>query len=270
MKTERLRAGLFRRGFSLSIDVLLVCIPFQILTAILFATTAGQVQFNHGLTYTRCFNVTSLPGDLKPAPPANANTAQVCKTSFFGAEIARQLTVARVTQSGNTTSSVAQTYVLDAHNKTISGWTLDWPAFVALIAYLIWAPLRDGGTIGQRTTKIVLVDESLKTTSPPSLQRVGVRTLVLFGPFVAALLGESLLGHLGSESADQIVSTGFWVWLVALAAPVTLFYLVCAVQIARKRDPLWDRAARTAMLVKAAVTSDADSTNAAIAHPPPQ
>lgn len=268
MKTERIRAGLFRRGFSLFIDIVVVSIPFQILTAILFATTAGQVQFNHGLTYTRCFNVTNLPADLKPAPPANANTAQACKISFFGAEIARQLTVARVSQSGNTTSGVAQTYMLDAHNKTINGWTLDWPAFIALIAYLIWAPLRDGGTIGDRTTKIVLVDDSPNTTSPPSPQQMGVRTLVQFGPFAVAVLGESLLVSMSGNSANQIASIGFWIWLAALAAPVTLFYLVCVVQIALKRDPLWDRAARTAMLVKAAAASDADSTKAAIASPP--
>lgn len=196
MKAERARAGVLRRGFSFFVDGILVFIPFQALAAILFVLTAGSVQFSHGITYTSCAKVASLPNDLKPAPPAHANAANVCKTYFFGAETARQLMISSVTKDGSTTSTVSQTYMIDRNDKVIDGWSLDWPAWIALFAYVFWARLRKGGTIGDRSNKIILVDDSLKTTSPPNIRQMTIRTLVLVGPMAAAMLGVALLSHL--------------------------------------------------------------------------
>lgn len=252
MKTERNRAGLFRRGFPLFVDATVVFVPFQIVAAILFAITAGQVQFNHGVTFTSCYKATGVPADLKPAPPENANAARVCKTTFFGAEIARHLTVSRITKTDSTTTSVGQTYMLDAHDKPIDGWSLDWPAWLALLAYLFTMRLRRGGTLGDRTNKIILVDDSLKTMSPPGVRQMAVRTLVQIGPMAAAVLATLMLAYLDNDSAEQLTAAGHWIWLIAFAAPVVLFYLVSGIQIALKRDPPWDRVARTAMLVRAA------------------
>ncbi len=252
MKAERARAGVLRRGFSFFVDGILVFIPFQALAAILFVLTAGSVQFSHGITYTSCAKATGLPNDLKPAPPAHANAANVCKTYFFSAETARQLTISHVTKDGNTQPTVSQTYMVSRNDKVIDGWSLDWPAWIALFAYLFWARLREDGTIGDRANKIILVDDSLKTMSPPNVRQMTIRTLVLLGPMVAAMLGAAFLFYLDGHSADQLASTGDWIWLIALAAPVLIFYLMCSVQIALKRDPVWDRMARTAMLVKVA------------------
>ena len=52
MKAERTRAGCWRRLLSLLLDSALVYIPFQIIALVLFALTAGMVQFTSGLSAT--------------------------------------------------------------------------------------------------------------------------------------------------------------------------------------------------------------------------
>jgi len=249
MKAERARAGLLRRGFSFFVDGILVFIPFQALAAILFVLTAGAVQFDRGVTFTQCVKATNLPADLKPAPPADANSAQICKTFFFGLETARQLTIVRVTKDGKETSTESRNYILNRNDKVIDGWSLDGPAWVALLAYLIWGKLRKGGTIGDRTNKIVLVDDSLKTTSPPNIQQIAIRYLALLGPMLLATLAITVVSRLPGALETRITAQD-WVWLFAFAIPALLYYLVCGVQIMLKRDPVWDRVARTAVIVK--------------------
>lgn len=249
MKAERLRAGFWRRSFSLFIDAILVFLPFQIIAAILFALTAGHVQFTAGGFDTSiCYKVTGIPSDLKPPPPANFNVAQVCKKSLFGAETARLLTLARVTKEGSVTYTISETYSLGTNNEQIDAWSLDWPAYLVLLAYLIAFKLREGGTLGDRATKISVVDDSLKTSLPPPLKQMAMRYAAILGPFaVTAAIILALAKTIGT-TAEDMARYHYLAAALALMTPALAYYFICLVQIVRKSDPYWDRWAMTAVL----------------------
>jgi uncharacterized RDD family membrane protein YckC len=253
MKTERLRAGFWRRTFSFFLDGIIVFLPFQIVAAILFALTAGLVQFTAGgINTSVCYKATGIPGDLKPPPPANPNAARVCKTSLFGAETARLLTVARVTKEGSVTYTVSETYYLDSNNKQIDAWSLNWPAYLALLAYLIALKLRKSGTLGDRAAKISVVDDSLKTSLPPPIRQMAIRYAALLGPFlVTAAIMLGLIKFFGG-TADDMAKYRYLAIAFVLMTPALVYYFVCFVQIVRKTDPYWDRWAMTAVLIRPA------------------
>ncbi|MBI3700840.1 MAG: RDD family protein [Afipia sp.] len=249
MKAERLRAGFWRRSFSLFIDAILIFIPFQIIAAVLFALTAGHVQFTAGGFDTSvCYKVTGIPGDLKPPPPANFNVAQVCKKSLFGAETARLLTLARVTKDGNVTYTISETYSLGTSNEQIDAWSLNWPAYLVLLAYLFAFKLRKGGTLGDRAAKISVVDDTLKTNLPPPIKQMAIRYAAILGPFlVTAAIILALAKTIGT-TAEDMAKYHCLVAAFALMAPALVYYLICLVQIVRKTDPYWDRWAMTAVV----------------------
>ena len=250
---ERLHAGFWRRTFSFFLDYMIVSVPFQVAAVILFALTAGMVQFAGGITTTVCYKATGIPADLKPPPPANPNAADVCRTSLFGAETARRLTVLHITKDGNTTYKISQSYSLDRNDKPIDAWSLEWPAYLALLIYLFWAKLRKSGTLGDRACKISVVDDSLKTTLPPPARQMAIRYAALLGPFVATaaiILGAA---KLVGGTAEDMAKYHYIAVALVLMGPAFAYYFVCFVQIVRKRDPYWDRWAMTAV-VKRTVT----------------
>ena len=248
MKAERLRAGFWRRTFSFFLDYMIVFVPFQIAAVILFALTAGTVQFASGITTTICYKATSIPPDLKPPPPANPNAAEVCKASLFGAETARRLTVLHITKDGNTTYKISQSYSLDRNDKAIDAWSLDWPAYLVLFAYLFWAKLRKPGTLGDRATKISVVDDSLKTSLPPPAKQMAIRYAALLGPFLVTTAIILTLAKLFGSSAEDMAKYHYLAVAVVIMAPALVYYLICTVQIVRKTDPFWDRWAMTAVM----------------------
>lgn len=249
MKAERLRAGFWRRFFSLFIDAILIFVPFQILAAILFALTAGHVQFTAGgINTSVCYKVTGIPNGLKPPPPTNLNAAQLCKKSFFGAETARLLTVSRITKDGNLTYTVSETYYIGTDNEQVDAWSLNWPAYLVLLAYLIALKLRKSGTLGDRATKISVVDDSLKTSLPPPAKQMAIRYAVLLGPFLVTAAVILILAKTIGTTAEDMVKYHYVAAALALMAPALIFYFIALVQIVRKTDPFWDRAALTAVI----------------------
>ena len=248
MKAERLRAGFWRRTFSFFLDYMIVFVPFQIAAVILFALTAGMVQFAGGITTTVCYKATSIPPDLKPPPPVNPNAAEVCKTSLFGAETARRLTVLRITKDGNTTYKISQSYSLDRNDKVIDAWPLDWPAYIVLFFYLFWAKLRMPGTLGDRAAKISVVDDSLKTSLPPPARQMAIRYTALLGPFLVTTAVILALAKVFGSSADDMAKYHYLAIALVIMSPALIYYLICLVQIVRKTDPFWDRRAMTAVV----------------------
>ena len=252
MKTERLRAGFWRRTLSFFLDGIIVFLPFQIIAIVLFTLTAGSVQFASGLTSATCYKATGIPPDLKPPPPANPNAAEVCKTFFLGLETARRLTVFHITKDGNTTYKISQSYSLDRNDKPVDAWSLEWPAYIALFAYLFWFKLKKSGTLGDRATKIHLVDDSLKTSLPPPAKQMAIRYAGMLGPFLVTTAIILTLAKLFDGSAEDMAKYHYLAIALALMAPAFAYYFVCFVQIVRKRDPYWDRWAMTAVLKRVA------------------
>lgn len=248
MTADQRRAGYWRRLLSLTTDAIVVFLPFQILAAVLFALTAGSIQFADGLTFTACKEATQLPTNLSPAPPANANSASECRIFFFGAETARRLTVRRMTKEGNTTYIVAQQYMLDKNSNQVNGYSLEWIAILTLIGYLILAKSLKGKTLGDRATKIAVVNTGDNFGSPVPLKKLVVRYLILAAPIAPVVLVQGYFLGTSGNSANQLATSGFLTWFLIAAAPAFVLYFICVVQIARKRDPLYDRIAKTAVI----------------------
>lgn len=241
------RAGFWRRFLSAFIDLILVFLPFQALAAILFAVTAGSIQFSDGVTYTICKPVMQLPENLNPAPPANANSATDCQVFAFGAETARLLTVSRVTKDGHTTRVVYQEYMLDKAGNAVNGYSLRLPALLALIAYLVWAKSR-GRTLGDRATKSAVVNADADFSHPVEIKKIAVRYIVMAAFIVPLVLVQIYFGITSKMSVDRLVESGFLGWLAIACTPFFLFCCVSIYQVARKRDPLYDRIAKTAVV----------------------
>jgi len=62
------RAGFWRRLWSIIIDSIIVMLPFQMLAAVLFATTAGMIQMNSGF-FSNCVAGKTIPQGLNQRRP---------------------------------------------------------------------------------------------------------------------------------------------------------------------------------------------------------
>lgn len=242
------RAGFWRRFLSFLIDAIIVALPFQVLAVVLFAATAGNIQMHSGLISTNCLNGKEIPQALDPPPPHDSNSIRVCRTSFFGAPTAATLTVGRVTQEGNTTTSVNQTYMLNKDGVPINGHSIDWIVQLALLTYLVAMVWKTGRTLGARVVGVKVVDAALPGSRGVPLGKAILRYLAIF---IGAVPAFSLFGYgraVGGSSADAIFTADFFKWFAIAALIGAAWTLLLIVQIARKTDPVYDRLAGTAVL----------------------
>jgi uncharacterized RDD family membrane protein YckC len=152
------RGGFWRRWAATLIDWIVVAVPFQALAVVLFAMTSGMVQMHGGLFFNSCDVVTTIPKSLSPPPPHDANFAQVCRVSLFGAATGVTLTVGRTTREGSTTKTVTQGYMLDQAGNPIDGFSLDWIVASAFLVYLVGMIWKTGRTVGARIVRVRVVD----------------------------------------------------------------------------------------------------------------
>jgi RDD family len=242
------RAGFWRRWLSLIIDILVVIIPFQMLAAVLFVTSAGMIQMNTGLFQT-CETGKTIPQGLDPPPPQDSNFFRVCETSFFGATTGAMLTVGRVTGEGNNTTRVVQTYMLDEDGATIKATSIDWIYQLCLTVYLVVMIWKTGRTLGGRIAGIRVVDTRSPETSGVPLGKTIIRYLaILIGavPALALLVYAIVAGGDGPHATF----TPDLFRLIPFAAVIGgIWAIVLIVQVALKTDPIYDRLAGTAVLV---------------------
>jgi hypothetical protein len=240
------RAGVWRRWLATMIDWIVVILPFQILAVILFALTAGQIQMDTGF-YRSC-EPASVPQALEPPPPHDSNFATVCHISFFGATTGVVLTVGRTTKEGTTTTNVTQGYMLDRDEKPIHGTAIDETVELAFLAYLVGMIWKTGRTLGARAVKIRVVDAARPGTSGVPLGKVVIRYLAMAIGFVP-VFGILIYQYFAAGgSADAMFTGGFFRWFMYATASGALWGAVLLVQIAMKKDPVYDRLAGTAVL----------------------
>jgi hypothetical protein len=241
------RAGFWRRLISTLIDAIVVIAPFQVLAAILFAVTAGGIQMNSGL-FRACEPATTVPKALDPPPPHDSNFATACHVSLFGATTGSTLIVGRTTREGNVTTNVTQGYMLNADGKPIQGTSIDWIVQLAFLVYLIVMVWKTGRTLGARALGVKVVNAAQAGPAGVPLGQVVIRYLAMaigFVPMFAVLVYQRIVG---GGSADAMFTKGFFNWFMAAGALALLWSLVLIVQIARKKDPVYDRLAGTAVL----------------------
>jgi uncharacterized RDD family membrane protein YckC len=241
------RAGFWRRWAAVLIDWIVVALPFQILAAILFTATAGIVQMDNGF-FSFCAPTKTVPEQLDPAPPHDSNFAQVCRISFFGAPTGAILRVGRITREGTTTTTVSQSYMLDADGKPVHGTSIDWIVALAFLIYLVGMAWKTGRTVGARILGVRIIDSADPAASGVPVRKLVIRYLVMtigFLPMFAVLVYQ--LVAVGG-SADAMFTGDFFRWFWYAAVLGGLWGVVLTFQVATKRDPVYDRLAGTAVV----------------------
>jgi hypothetical protein len=118
--TELPRAGFWRRLASITLDLIIVMLPFQMLAAVLFAATAGTVQMQNGFfSFCEHGGKDQISEQLRPLAPRDSNFITNCRTSFLGATTARRLIVGRATRDGNITTNVTNSFMQDQEGAVI-------------------------------------------------------------------------------------------------------------------------------------------------------
>jgi len=241
------RAGYWRRSLATLIDMIVVMFPFQVLAAFLFALTAGMVQMDSGF-FTLCAGAKTIPQALSPPPPRDSNFARVCRVSFFGATTGASLTVGRVTKAGATTTTVSQTYMLDDKGTPINGTSIDGIVALALLAYLVVMIWKTGRTLGARVVKVRVVDAANPRAPHVPLGKTIIRYLAMMIGAVPALALLLYQYATTGGTADVVFTDQFFQWFPYAAGFGALWVIVLILQIAAKKDPVYDRLAGTAVL----------------------
>jgi uncharacterized RDD family membrane protein YckC len=191
-----------------------------------------------------------VPDGLAPPPPAGSNFARECNVYFFGAQTARTLEVGRVTKEGASTKTVSRYYMLDRHGRPIDGVSADGIVMMAFIAYLLATEARTGATLGDRAMRIRVVDAAVPAAPSVPLRKIVTRYLVAsvgFLPMLAVVLAVALANLYGADF-EEIAASNIFTWLGITGAAAFGWVIFLTVQIIRKRDPLYDRIAGTAVV----------------------
>jgi hypothetical protein len=230
------------------IDVIIVMLPFQILAAILFSVTAGMVQMDSGF-FTICSTSRDIPQlQLDPSPPHDSNFSRTCHVSFFGATTGAVLTVGRIAREGATTTTVTQGYMLDKDGKPVRGFAIDWIVWLTLVAYLVVMIWKAARSLGHRAVKLRVIDTANPAASGVPMGKAFIRYLAAaigFVPMLAVLLYRRVAV---GGTADAMFTADFFRWFMAAGLLALVWCLVLIVQVARKRDPYYDRLAGTAVV----------------------
>jgi hypothetical protein len=245
--TEPRRGGFWRRWLSAIVDIIIVMLPFQILAAILFNMTAGMIQMDNGF-FTVCSSSRDIPQVRFDPPPHDSNFSRTCHVSFFGVTTGAVLTVGRATREGSTTTTVTQGYMIDKDGKPIHGFAIDWIFWLALLAYLVIMTWKTGRSLGDRATKLRLVDTADPGAPGVPLRKAFVRypaMIIGFVPVFALLIWRYVAG---GGSADAMFTADTFRWAMVLLLVAALWEIALIVQIARKTDPYYDRLAGTAVV----------------------
>jgi uncharacterized RDD family membrane protein YckC len=242
------RAGFWRRSLAFMIDVIIVSLPFQIIGAILFFATSGWVQQSGGVTYTSCAIIKMVPDRLVPPPPAGSNFARQCSVYFFGAETARRLQVGRVTKEGITTKTVSRGYMLDRDGQPINGVSINWMVMMVFIAYLLAMETRTSATLGNLAVRIRVIETAEPDYLGVPFRKVIIRYLVMLIGFVPLITVALVYGVRYGEDLEAIADSNFFTWLRIAGIAAVGWGIFLTVQVARKRDPLYDRIAGTAVV----------------------
>ncbi|MBU6462174.1 MAG: RDD family protein [Bradyrhizobium sp.] len=245
--TEPHRGGFWRRWLSAVIDIIIVTLPFSALAAILFSMTAGMVQMDSGL-FSTCTLSKAVPAvALDPPPPHDSNFSRICHVWFFTAKTGGVLTVGRATRDGNVTTTVTQSYMIDRNDKPIHGYAIDWIASLALLAYLVVMIWKSGRSLGDRVVKLKVIDTTNPAARGVPLGKAFLRypaMMIGFVPAFALLIWRIMVGG----SADAMFTPDTFKWMAVTFSLAGVWIIVLIVQIARKRDPYYDRLAGTAVI----------------------
>jgi uncharacterized RDD family membrane protein YckC len=248
LASARPRAGFWRRFCALLVDSIVVTVPIQLIVVVLYAMSDGAVQINSGVVFTHCQVVSRWPEGLDPPPPAGSNFARACRASFFGLETARWLVVGRVTQEGIVTKTISRTYRLGRDGKVRSVTSLDWIALLGLLVYVVAMECRFGATLGKWLLQIRTWDIAEPGHVGIPLRKAVLRNLLIWVGIVPMLVVLIVSTIVNEGDLESVFGGSFFAWFAAAAALGIVWNLWVVIEIARKRDPIYDRIAGTVVL----------------------
>ena len=207
----------------------------------------GAIQMmSPGLRSHNCEEVTSYPGDLSPAPPENSNFAVICSSYSLAGRTGQILTVGSRSQGSAVTQELYVNYPLDADGRPGNSIDVSWITPLAFLGYLVLAQHRFRKTIGLRMMRSQMIWTDDATAERIPFTRLAVRYAVLFAGYIPAIavIGYTAVTVLNGSAATETLIGGMGIgWLLGM-----IWWLWNVILIARKRDPIYDRVARTAIV----------------------
>lgn len=254
VQPPRPRAGFWRRLLAFVLDGFVVLMPFTIIAAISFGLSGGRIQSAYGLLYPFCTLRAELPADLTPQPLSDFNFIEDCRLAFPGMDTGRVLRVGNRQPEQVFGQSASQTYWLDPQGRP-SDVVLNL-GLIAFLAYPIYAILmesRSGQTLGKRLLRIKVIDPANATREGVAISKAFWRQAAMFvlsAPAYGAQLFAAWFLIPTSESFLEVVTNPIHAWVDGLGMVAQLFFtVVIVVALARKRDPIYDRFAGTAVIL---------------------
>jgi uncharacterized RDD family membrane protein YckC len=142
--------------------------------------------------------------------------------------------------------------MLDRGGHLINGVSVDWIAILALIAYLVAMETRTGATLGKRAMQLRVIDSAAPVGSRVPPRKIVLRYLVMaigILPILVLNLAVPLIYGSDLEELAKFIASSFFLWVFIGGYMVgTGWAILLIVQVAKKRDPLYDRMAGTAVL----------------------
>jgi hypothetical protein len=262
------RAGFWRRAGVVVVDTAVVMLALQCLLVLAFALTDGKVQGRFGVTSTVCESYGSLSPalirKLNPPPPEAPDSILSCQTRFLGLPMAAQLIVSRapqLTEIGTELRSAARTtYALNTRPAFVDAFNVDLIANLLLPLAIVWQWALRGRTLGGRLLRLRVIrtvedgppvpgEERGAIGWEPACKRLVLSLAATAGLAVPAGCVAFALVFLVARSDHVGV---FWVAIgiaVLGAGAQVAAWVVILNDIVWRRDPIYDRWARTAAVV---------------------
>jgi hypothetical protein len=263
------RAGFWRRLGVVVLDGLLVLLPLQGLVALAFALTDGAIQGRFGVTTTVCApdpaaSPAFLAG-LRPAPPDAPDAVVYCQTRFVGFPTAAALVVTKHGHASTVAGFVLEThvstaYATNADRRMVEATDLDIPAYLAVALAVVWQWAARGRTLGGRLLRLRVIRTVSGGAPVPDGARGGIgwgrackrlalsvaATCCVAAPAVAVALG--LVFFVGDGDRTELLWVALGVAVLGLLAQGVVSVII-VVDIVTRRDPIYDRRAKTAAVV---------------------
>jgi membrane associated rhomboid family serine protease/lipoprotein NlpI len=238
------RAGIWRRGFALLVDLIVVEVVLQLIAAVLLPLSNGHVIDTNSV-FTSCESATVQPAGVTIPAAFESGTRSICTQSILGLPTSRQYVVQNQSR-GSLTTTTALNFTIDPAGRFTTA--IDIALFQGVVLVLMrWALDRyTGASLGRRLARIRLV-RFAGSDDPEVVHAALMRRYVLFAlPLIPALIANVVLGFcelLGSEP-HPVVSA-----VVGVAQHVPLWIgLACVLPaILRHREAFYDEPCGTAV-----------------------
>ena len=251
------RAGFWRRAVAAMVDLVMVQILIQVVTAVLFATSAGHVTSGVAL-YTSCRPAAAAPAGVEVPAGFGPATLQLCTSSLFGAPTRSLFVAYHAAGAGAVPDKVPFVAPVTPDGRAgIGAFSLDW-LFYPVFILLRWACDRFWrGSPGRRMVGIAItaaVGTATAADLPNLLARRYARFAWIHLPGSALLLAVAAWQVTADAAPRAIGELAFFFG----SAWIGVAHLAAVMAIVRHRDTFYDAPSGTAVATRLEISRAAD------------